>query len=323
MRWAEAAAEPTPRARFLCDTFEMSWLRRSLEKLTGALPPLTVDPLQEEARRRIEAVQLHGTHALLGEELAPRAVECAGFDVAAFVSTREYRSATTNVLIVPELADDAVLLAVFEGNYKHGPTALACSLVASALCNEMLAVSSGADLEAALRRAFESGSALLRALDPAGAPDEGWSEAVRAEVLGTRPGWRGLGTSVTAAVLVGNQVTLAHVGETEGHRLAADGIWTRLTASHLFVDDPRCADVEDKSLLDGALARIVMGHGRADPDIVRATLSPGDTLVLATSSVARRLGPLDTRAMSAAEQCLAWASAEPIPAAAVIARAAF
>lgn len=298
----------------------MSWVRRTIEKLTGSPPPALVDPLQEEARRRIDAVVLHGTHAPLGQELGPEAVACGALDVAAFVSARDHRRPTTNVLVLPELAGDAVLLAVFDGNYKHGATALACSLVASALCDAFLAAPPDADAEATLRRAFADGCTLLGAMADAGPPDDIWSEVVRTEVLGDRPGWRGLGLSVTAAFVSGNDVTLAHVGETEGHRRTEDGTWERLTPSHLLADEPRFADVEDKSSLAGVVARILMATG-ADLEILRATLAPGDTLVLATPSVARRLSDaLPASALEAAKRCLGLAGAEPIPAAAVIAR---
>lgn len=292
--------------------------------LGASAPELYVDPAQEETRRRLGAIFLHGVHAELGRELTPRRVEAAG-DVATFVTAGDCRRATTNTLIVDDIGEDSTLLAIFEGDYNQGASSFAGSLVAAALCDAVLACTTALAppaTEQLLRDALAAGAGYIRALETATAPDDIWDDFTRTQVLGPQATFRGLGTSLTAALRVGNTLCIAHVGETAAYRIALDATCTRLTASHRLEDHPRTAG---NDTVRGALARWFTASSPADVDFVRTTLSPGDTFLLLTSSLhSASIAPTAATAASdpltLIETLRRAATSARIPAAAVVAR---
>lgn len=101
---------------------------------------------------------------------------------------------------------------------------------------------------------------------------------------------QGLMTSLTALIVEGREVLLAHIGETAAYRVAAHGrSLQRLAADHTLAADPGLAQPPRADRGPGAdLPRCVLGCGElADIQIEWFKLDPGDTLLVCSSSLLR------------------------------------
>ncbi|WP_139979657.1 MerR family transcriptional regulator [Nocardioides litoris] len=113
-----------------------------------------------------------------------------------------------------------------------------------------------------------------------------------AERYADRPG---AATTVTAAVVSGDQALLVHVGDSRAHLVRA-GRLERLTRDHTVVQTlvdegrltPEEARLDDRRVV---LHRAVAGDRPAAPDLAVHALQPGDRLVLTTDGVHGVLEP--------------------------------
>jgi serine/threonine protein phosphatase PrpC len=110
------------------------------------------------------------------------------------------------------------------------------------------------------------------------------------ETAVTTEHYAGMGTTVVAAQIVGDRLTVAHVGDSRLYRLAngalrlltADDSWM---AAVLARDPAANADAYRHHPIRHALTNVVGGHGRTNVHIVEEVLEDGDYLVLTTDGV--------------------------------------
>ncbi|MDI3299194.1 MAG: Stp1/IreP family PP2C-type Ser/Thr phosphatase [Bacillota bacterium] len=118
-----------------------------------------------------------------------------------------------------------------------------------------------------------------------------------------RAEWRGMGTTLTAALVDGAELTVAHVGDSRAY-LWRGGALRQLTADHSLVR----ALVEQGALSEEEAERVPERHiltravGTApevDVDIVELRLEQGDRLLLATDGLAAALSKEQVAALLA------------------------
>ncbi|MFF5975139.1 MerR family transcriptional regulator [Streptomyces sp. NPDC012769] len=164
------------------------------------------------------------------------------------------------------------LLAVADGYGPEGERAATSALTA---------------LEAVPRSAGSSGAA--RAGDVLNALEDGVRGANDAVA-----GLSGSGTTLTVALLAGNRLALAHVGDSRAY-LLRDGVLVRLTRDHTVVqalvdagelDPAEAADRPDRALLLKALDG---GDVPPEPELAVREARPGDRLLLCTDGLSALL----------------------------------
>jgi serine/threonine protein phosphatase PrpC len=143
------------------------------------------------------------------------------------------------------------------------------------------------------------GTLLSRALDAGAGEDDLPSvmdEAVRAAHAGILayaaryPGARGLGTTLTAAVLSpGGELLLGHVGDSRAY-LLRDGGLVQLTRDHTWVqrevDAGRLTATAARAHpLSHIITRALGADSGERPDLLHETLGPGDVLLLCTDGL--------------------------------------
>ncbi len=108
--------------------------------------------------------------------------------------------------------------------------------------------------------------------------------------VGRHPEWRGMGTTMTAAVASGRRLLVAHAGDSRGYLFSA-GKLRQLTADHTFAADMVRAGMITRSQQDHHPWRHVVTNllGGSEPG-VRAEvhlldLHPGDVLLLCTDGL--------------------------------------
>ena len=140
------------------------------------------------------------------------------------------------------------------------------------------------------------------------------------EAAGTCAACAGMGTTIVAALAVGDRLAVGHVGDSRLY-LSVDGRLAQLTHDDSWMADVLARDpgVDAAALrhhpMRNALTNVVGAHPRTDVHIVERTLTGGEVLLLSTDGVH---GVLGERRL---EQLLAE-GLDPAPAAAKVVRAA-
>lgn len=110
-----------------------------------------------------------------------------------------------------------------------------------------------------------------------------------AEVIEDDPSVEGMGTTLTALVVDGDRVGLAHVGDSRGY-LLRDGALTRLTTDHTFVqqliDEGRITEDEARTHPHRSLImRALDGRHSVEPDLSVPDLHVGDRVLLCSDGL--------------------------------------
>jgi len=110
-----------------------------------------------------------------------------------------------------------------------------------------------------------------------------------AEVIEEDPTVDGMGTTLTAVMVEGDRIGLAHVGDSRGY-LLRDGRLTRLTTDHTFVqsliDDGRITEDEARTHPHRSLImRALDGRHTVEPDLQLLDLRPDDRLLLCSDGL--------------------------------------
>jgi len=153
-------------------------------------------------------------------------------------------------------------------------------------------------------RRLETGDSpadLLEAL--AGAVDRANDKLT--EVLDSDPSVEGMGTTLTAFMADGEQVGLAHVGDSRAYLLRR-GELSQLTRDHTFVqklvDEGRISAAEARNHPHRSLIlQALDGRHEIEPDLQLLTLEPGDRLLLCSDGVTDVLDDADIAELLGAE----------------------
>jgi len=102
------------------------------------------------------------------------------------------------------------------------------------------------------------------------------------------PTLRGMGTTATAAVMSGDGLHLAHVGDSRAY-LVRDGAARRLTRDHTWLqaalDDGRAHEIAGNDPRRNALLRALGTRPDVAVDTEHVVVQPGDTLILCTDGL--------------------------------------
>jgi protein phosphatase len=172
--------------------------------------------------------------------------------------------------------------------------------------------SSGADpraaLDGAIRQANDVVYALARGAKPQAPPDEAPTESLAGGDTGeagelieasAAPGM--MGTTCVAGVVQGDQLFLAHVGDSRAYLLRA-GRLQRLTRDHSFVEERvRAGDLTEdearRSRFRNMITRAVGIEAAIEPEVRAETLAPGDTLLVCTDGLTTMLSDVEIEAV--------------------------
>jgi len=109
------------------------------------------------------------------------------------------------------------------------------------------------------------------------------------EMAARDPSKKGMGTTMTSAVVRGNEATIAHVGDSRAYLINQKGI-TQLTSDHSWVQDmvrqgvltPEQARTHPYR---NVITKAIGANPSVSPDIFTQTLGQGDNLLLATDGL--------------------------------------
>jgi serine/threonine protein phosphatase PrpC len=110
------------------------------------------------------------------------------------------------------------------------------------------------------------------------------------DAVNSKQGAYGMGTTLTAAVVVGERLLLAHVGDSRAYLLTAEGSLRQLTRDHSFVEElvalgritrAEAAVHPKRSIITRALG----SEYDLDVDLYEERLLPGDRLLLCTDGL--------------------------------------
>ena len=174
------------------------------------------------------------------------------------------------------LATKGCFYAVADGMGGHSAGQIACELALKTVI-ECYYADPSADVEAGLRRAVEQANALI--YDTAQAiPDR-----------------QGMGTTLTAAIVREDRVTLAQVGDSRAYLLRAGAI-TQLTEDHSWVaEQVRLGTMSlaeaQVSPFRNIITRSIGTAAAVETDVVTHELRVGDTLLLCSDGLSGHLEP--------------------------------
>ncbi len=197
-----------------------------------------------------------------------------------------------------------LFVAVADGMGGHAAGEVA-SRVAAEASQEAYYTSSFTDLETSLRAAFRIANE-------------------RVHEVASEGGKAGMGTTLTAAVILGDRLVVGHVGDSRAYLIRGDLVG-QLTTDHSWVQQQvqtggmtpeEARDHPNRNVITRAL-----GHNPfVEVDVIPETLEPGDWVMLCTdglSNVVREdelVGVLNgTRPQAAADQLLAMANQRGAP----------
>lgn len=151
---------------------------------------------------------------------------------------------------------------------------------------EFLTAYTPESLEAALKTLYKESHSHLRNLSEELASSEDSREQ--------------MGTTLTVGLIAGDQLVLAHVGDSRAYLLRNDMI-AQLTEDHtmaqLLVRAGKMTEEEAaKSRYSHALSQAIGASKRMSPDLAAYPLEPGDTLLLCTDGLTRYLQEADLMA---------------------------
>lgn len=119
----------------------------------------------------------------------------------------------------------------------------------------------------------------------------------------TTPGCRGMGTTVVAALVLGQEVLLAHLGDSRAYAWR-DGRLERITRDHSLVqreiDAGLLSEQEARASQLGHLVTRALGVEReVEPELTRWPLQRGDRLMLCSDGLTDMLGDRELQALFA------------------------
>jgi protein phosphatase len=105
---------------------------------------------------------------------------------------------------------------------------------------------------------------------------------------------RGMGTTLVAARLDGNEVTVLNVGDSRAY-LVRGGVARQLTVDHSYVAEQMRMGLmtrseAERSPLQWTITRAIGIEDDVQPDFYTETVSPGDALLLCSDGLIRHLG---------------------------------
>lgn len=203
----------------------------------------------------------------------------------------DWRTAENFLLAQSSLASDRpqrLLAAVAEGNYKALITGVGGTIALSELYRHVCEKSSRDSVEDDVRVALVETVQRFAQLELVRPPHNLWRWRLHDETGTAAAPLNGLMTSITALIVEGREVLLAHIGETAAYRAAAHGrSLQRLSADHTLASDPEFAQrlgADHEYFAD--IPRCALGCGKlADIQIEWFKLDPGDTLLVCSSSL--------------------------------------
>ena len=180
------------------------------------------------------------------------------------------------------LATKGCFYAVADGMGGHSAGQIACELALKTVIQAYYANPS-ADTEASLRRAIEEANSLV--FDTA-------------QMITER---QGMGTTLTAAVVREDQITVAQVGDSRAY-LLRDGELTQITDDHSWVAEQVRLGVmsaEDAltSPFRNIITRSVGTSQNVEPDITTRSLQAGDTFLLCSDGLTGHIEPHDLQSV--------------------------
>ena len=173
------------------------------------------------------------------------------------------------------------VFAVADGMGGH-PAGDVASRIAIGTLREQMLEGAAASPEDRLERAFAAAN-----------------DALLAHAL-TRPDHSGLGTTMTALLIVQRQAVVGHVGDSRLYRLR-DGVLQQLTTDHTWVEREvahgRLTRVAARNHPHSAVLLRVLGGADAAIDRLELELRSGDRLLLCTDGVSNAVQPADLSAI--------------------------
>ncbi len=146
------------------------------------------------------------------------------------------------------------------------------------------------------------------------ADDAGWHELLRAAVMAANravydqsqqnPAQRGMGTTMTVAVVAGRRAYLAHVGDSRAYLVNAAGVngeavtWLQLTSDHSLV--ARLVDIGQITPEEArvhpqrnVVYRSLGGDPTVEVDTLSQALAPGDVLLLCSDGLVNHVDDVE------------------------------
>jgi serine/threonine protein phosphatase PrpC len=168
-----------------------------------------------------------------------------------------------------ELSQKGVLCLVADGIGGHRAGKPASDLVARRVMEEYYGHPPG-DVPGALRRAIRIANADLYR-------------------LAQEPGYEKMGTTIVAAVLHGETLTVAHVGDSRAYLLSQDRVHA-LTRDHTWVteqldDGVLTQEQADRHIQRHVLTRSLGSHPKVLIDVIHTSLRPGDQVLLCSDGL--------------------------------------
>ncbi|RQD77820.1 MAG: Stp1/IreP family PP2C-type Ser/Thr phosphatase [Candidatus Syntrophonatronum acetioxidans] len=108
-----------------------------------------------------------------------------------------------------------------------------------------------------------------------------------------RPDLKGMGTTLTVAFLIGEQLVIGHIGDSRAYKIRTEGVW-QLTEDHTYVQKL----VKENKILPGEkeshpqrnlLIRALGTNKRVEVDIYFYHLTKGDLILLCTDGLTRTI----------------------------------
>jgi protein phosphatase len=115
------------------------------------------------------------------------------------------------------------------------------------------------------------------------------------------PALRGMGSTLIAARLNGNHLTLINVGDSRAY-LVRSGVATQLTDDHSWVAEQvrlgtMTESQAERSSLKSVITRAIGVDTDVQPDLFETTLTPGDTLLLTSDGLTRHVADAEIAAL--------------------------
>ena len=174
------------------------------------------------------------------------------------------------------LATKGTFYAVADGMGGHSAGQIACELALKTVIETYYA-SQSADVELGLRRAVEQANGLIY------------------DTAQTIPDRQGMGTTLTAAVIREDRLTLAQVGDSRAY-LLRDGIFTQLTDDHSWVAEQvrlgtmTMAEAQI-SPFRNIITRSIGTAAAVEVDVFTHEMRVGDTLLLCSDGLTGHMEP--------------------------------
>jgi serine/threonine protein phosphatase PrpC len=176
------------------------------------------------------------------------------------------------------LATKGCFFGVADGMGGHSAGQIACELALKVVIRAYYANPS-ADTHASLRRAVEEANALIHDT---------------AQMMTER---HGMGTTLTAAVIREDLLTLAQVGDSRGY-LVRDGEIAQITEDHSWVAEQvrigaMTLEEAQSSPFRNIITRSIGTAATVEPDITTHTILEGDTIVICSDGLSGHVEPAD------------------------------